>query len=307
MNIALHVNAKLPVSAYGGTERVVWGLGKALARAGHNVTLMALKGSKADFGRVIELDPQMPIGYQIPPDVDIVHFQNVAPYGLERPYVVTVHGNMPQGVLKDPYAIYVSSNHAHRHGASSFVYNGLDWDDYPPFRHDLRRDGCFFLGKAAWKVKNIRGAIRIAAAAGEKLDVLGGYRLNFKMGFRFTLDKHVRFHGMVDNIRKGVVANKSKGLIFPVLWDEPFGLAVVESLYFGAPVFATPHGSIPELVLPEFGVLSEDENVLANALRTFDADSVRCHEYAADMFNADIMASNYIKYYERRLNNLPFG
>ena len=111
---------------------------------------------------------------------------------------------------------------------------------------------------------------------------------------------------MVDNARKGEVANRSKGLIFPVLWDEPFGLAMVESLYFGAPVFATPRGSMPELILPEFGVLSEDERVLADAVSGFHTDEKLCHEYAADTFNADVMAANYLKYYERRLNGEKF-
>lgn len=306
MKIALQVDAKLPVAGYGGTERVVWGLGRALARAGHQVTLLAYKGSQCDFGKVVERDPSLPLAAQIPQDADIVHFQNGVPACVDKPYIVTIHGNLLPGTVPDPYSVFVSKNHAMRNGAEAFVHNGIDWDDYPRFVAGQQRDGAFFLAKAAWKVKNVRGAIRIARMAGERLDVLGGYRLNFKMGFRFTPDRHVRFYGMVDNARKGEVANRSKGLVFPVLWDEPFGLAMVESLYFGAPVFATPRGSMPELILPEFGVLSEDERVLAEAIAGFHADEKLCHEYAADTFNADVMAANYLKYYERRLNGEKF-
>ena len=78
-----------------------------------------------------------------------------------------------------------------------------------------------------------------------------------------TPDLNVRFHGMVGNDEKGRVANSSRGLVFPVLWDEPFGLAVVEAMYFGAPVFGATRGSLPELVIPDAGVLSESPEELA--------------------------------------------
>ena len=328
MRIGLHIGCSLPVKRYGGTERVVWSLAKALHRAGHEVTLIAGKGTAADFARVVELRPGMSVWAQIPDNLDIIHFQNALPPlpaaayadGISRaltgkrdiPYVVTVHGNIPGGRLPDPNAIFVSANHASRHGGSAYVYNGLDWEDYPRFTPGLRRKGVFFLGKAAWKVKNLRGAIKIARMSGERLDVLGGHRLNLKMGFRFTPDLNVRFHGMVGNDEKGRVANSSRGLVFPVLWDEPFGLAVVEAMYFGAPVFGATRGSLPELVIPDAGVLSESPEELAAAIRDFNADERLLHNYAATTFNSDIMGRKYLSYYEQILNNekinsLPAG
>ena len=53
--------------------------------------------------------------------------------------------------------------------------------------------------------------------------------------------------------------NASRGLIFPVRWHEPFGLAVIESLYFGCPVFATPYGALPELVQEVLDKLADGE------------------------------------------------
>ena len=58
---------------------------------------------------------------------------------------------------------------------------------------------------------------------------------------------------MVDASKKKVIIEQSKGLIFPVTWHEPFGLAITESFYFGAPVGGTPYGALPELVSPEVG------------------------------------------------------
>ncbi|MGR5543430.1 glycosyltransferase, partial [Vibrio campbellii] len=74
-------------------------------------------------------------------------------------------------------------------------------------------------------------------------------------------------------------------------WHEPFGLAVTESLYFGCPVFASPYGSLPELVNEDVGVLSHHESDLVTAIEQAEAfDSKRCNEYARDAFNATIMA-----------------
>ncbi|MCB6745861.1 glycosyltransferase, partial [Anaerostipes hadrus] len=86
---------------------------------------------------------------------------------------------------------------------------------------------------------NVRGAIRVARRAGRPLEVLGGYRLNLKMGFRLTLDPNARFHGMVDDAGKAAILGRAAGLLFPVRWHEPFGIAVIEAMYFGLPVFAT--------------------------------------------------------------------
>ena len=72
---------------------------------------------------------------------------------------------------------------------------------------------------------------------------------------------------MVGGTQKTGLLNASRGLIFPVRWHEPFGLAVIESLYFGCPVFSTPYGALPELVPVHCGVLSDQASVLAEAVR----------------------------------------
>ena len=84
------------------------------------------------------------------------------------------------------------------------------------------------MAKAAWRVKNLKGAVKVSRLAGMKLDVMGVHRLNLNMGFRFTPWLSVRFWGDVDNLTKSKVMQTSRGLVFPVTWHEPFGLAVVE-------------------------------------------------------------------------------
>ena len=95
-------------------------------------------------------------------------------------------------------SIFVSENHANRYGSDSFVHNGLDWEDYGEPNLDNERSYFHFLGNAAWKVKNVKGAIAtIKQTQKEQLKVLGGKRINFKMGVRFTLSSRISFEGMV--------------------------------------------------------------------------------------------------------------
>lgn len=303
MNILIFIDSVIPVTAYGGTQRVMWSLARELAGMGHDVRFLARQGSFCDFARVIVFDPSRTVASQVPEDTDIVHFNDKVPENVGKPYIVTYHGNFLKGEL-DRNAVFVSSDHARRYGSSSFVYNGLDWNGYGKADLNASRMWYHFLGKAAWRVKNVKGAIDVVRALpGERLYVLGGSRFNLKMGLRLTLTPKARFRGMVEGEEKEHYLRHSKGLVFPVRWDEPFGLAIIESLYFGAPVFGTPYGSLPELVIPEVGFLTRSKDEMVGFLR--DGRRFRpetCHEYARDRFNSKVMAEAYLRKYETVLN-----
>lgn len=306
MKIVLVYNGIIPVIKYGGTERVIWYLGKELAQMGHKVSYLVKKGSKCDFGEIIQIEEEKKIEELIPNDADLVHFHSNTPEDLDLhcPYLVTIHGNRND---KRPFgrnAVFVSGNHASRFGSDSFVYNGLDWEDYSTPDLSVKREHFHFLANAAWRVKNVRGAIDvIKRTPEEKLRVLGGVRFNVKMGLRFTFSPRIRFHGMVGGNEKLNLVKKSKGILFPVLWHEPFGLAIIESLYFGCPVFATPYGSLPELVKEEVGFLSSDAKELSQAvLDTGKFSKKYCHEYAKENFNSKRMALAYLDKYETVMN-----
>ena len=303
MKIALVCNAQLPAKTYGGTERVVWDLANALAALGHRVVLAAAKGTVAPFAQVVELNPDRPVADILPGDVDVVHFNNIPDNrNLTKPYIVAVHGNNAPGFILDKNSVFVSSDHAARYGSREFVYNGLNWDNYPVADIFQTRKRLHFLGKGAWKVKNMKGAILTAKRAHAPIDIMGATRISFKMGFKFCLDPNAHFHGMVSNEEKGRIIPASRGLVFPVVWSEPFGLAITESMWYGAPLYGTPYGSLPELV-GENGFLSNSASELAAAIREGAAlNPAKCREYAGDIFNSMAMAKGYVEKYERVLN-----
>lgn len=303
MNILIVSQAQIPVAKYGGTERIIWWLGRELNRLGHKVTYLVAPGSSCPFAEVLPLHPAMDINLQVPDDIDVVHFHLPVYNFSKKPCVVTVHDNPGAGMDFHANSVFVSANHAARHGSDTFVYNGIDFSDYQQPDFSKKRSYTHFLAKAAWRLKNVKGAIDVATQSGNKLIVLGGTRLNIKMGLRFTPNFNVRFKGMVDNEEKSKILAGSKALLFPVLWHEPFGIAIIESLYFGCPVFGTPYGALPELVPASVGLLSNSKSALAEGLKNVAGFNNRlCHEYAADNFNAGIMAKKYLALYTRVLN-----
>lgn len=303
MNIVIVHDSRLPVSKYGGIERVIWYLGKEFVKMGHQVTYLVKSGSVCPFANVKTLDKQRPISRQIPENTDLVNFHFQPEEPVPYPFLVSIHGNLPAGTSFFRTTNFVSKNHAFRYGADAYVWNGLDWDDYgmPELcKHDQY---VHFLGKAAWRVKNVRGAIRMAAVNSTEIKILGGTRINVKMGLRITWSKWATFYGMVGGEEKCRLLKSSRGLIFPVLWHEPFGLAMIESLYFGCPVLGTRYGSLPEIITDETGYLSGSMQDLTNAFSSLDSYNRRlCHEYVVDKFNSKEMAKNYLRLYETVLN-----
>jgi glycosyltransferase involved in cell wall biosynthesis len=304
MKILFVHNSILPASKYGGRERALWWLAKELNNRGHHISLLSPKGTVCSFARVLDFNMSRSIDEQIPVDVDLVHIHfSLKEEKFRKPYVVTIGGN---GRLNEEYplnSIFLTKNHAERHGAKAYVFNGLDIDEYGKPDLDNKRTHVHFLAKAAWKVKNVKGAIHMARKSGYRLEIIGGNRLNLKMGFRFTFDPNTRFNGMQGGKKKFDILQHSKALLFPVLWHEPFGIAMIESMYYGCPVFGTPWGSLPEIVPEEAGFLSNKYSAHIERLKEVESfDRKNIHQFVCDKFSAKAMTDSYLACYEKVLN-----
>ncbi|MEO6732670.1 MAG: glycosyltransferase [Ferruginibacter sp.] len=303
MHILIVNNSFIPALRYGGTERMIWWLGKMLVKSGHQVSYLVAKGSYCPFADVYELNPAVPFNSQVPVSADVVHLLSGNNEIPDKPYVITMQGNLNEAIELDRNTVFVSRNHAYRYGSESFVYNCLDVEDYGKPDLASKRNYIHFLADAAWRIKNVKGAIKIAKEAAVPLQVIGGVRFNINMGIRLTFDLNARFHGMKGGDEKIKIINGSKGLLFPVLWNEPFGIALIESLYFGCPVIGTPYGSLTELIPKEVGFLSAKKDELVTAVKNIDSyNRTACHQYVMDNFTADKMTLQYLALYEKVIN-----
>ena len=300
MHILIVCNGIIPVKKYGGTERVVWWLGQELHRRGHRITFLAAQGSQASFAQVLTYNPQKLIAEQVPDNVDMVHSFVPIQEPLPKPYIFTLEGNSRPYEEYDINTIFVSKNHAQRHNSEAFVYNGLGLDEYGKVDFNTTRNHLLFLGQDR-KEKNLPGCRYIARKVGETL-VAGGAEKRNKLFINWQKDNTI-YKGLVGGEEKLTLLRHSKALLFPVVWDEPFGIVMPESLYFGAPVFGTCYGSLPEIVTKEVGFLSNNKEELVEAVKNLDSyDAKTCHEYVCDNFAAKQMADKYLMYYEQVLN-----
>lgn len=294
MRVSIVHSAKLPVTTYGGTERVIWWLAKGLSEAGVLVTLVCQKGSHCPFATVVESDFNGDWQKHLPA-ADINHFFSTPSLEPSTPYLVTIEGNGKPGERFLRNTVFVSGNHAQRHGAQAFVYNGIDPDDCE--YSDEKEDYLFFLAKASWRVKNVKGAIRVARRSARPLRILGGGRWWLKNW------RGVSWEGMVGGAEKSRLVARGAGLIFPVEWNEPFGVAVVEALMSGTPVLASRRGSLPELVNENVGAVCDSEEALIAAVERLPSiKPADCRDWAASKFHYRKMTEAYREKYETVLS-----
>jgi glycosyltransferase involved in cell wall biosynthesis len=136
---------------------------------------------------------------------------------------------------------------------------------------------------------------------------LSPYRSNQE--FRYYSDKilpyslkhrNISYVGNLSGARKMNFIAQAKALLFPIDWEEPFGMAVIEALACGTPVVAMKRGAMPEIIQHGVnGFLAENEKEFADyMLRVDEIDPEVCRKSVEERFSAEGMAKSYIDRYE---------
>ncbi|MCX5514630.1 glycosyltransferase [Kaistia algarum] len=308
LRIALICEQRVPVERYGGTERIVEWMARGLLRRGHSVTLIAPAGSNIPGTRLVTAGAAAEAASRLPVDIDIVHAHGWTNAAFAKPTLWTLHGNAPGFGFEGNWN-FISRDHASRHGRKTFVYNGIPPDEI--YFQPEKSDRHLFLSRVNRAGKNVTRAIELSRRFDVGLDIAGGARWELltrsvvrKEGaFRRSFSPKIRFHGMVGGWDKARLLAEARSLLFPIRWDEPFGLVAVEALLAGTPVIASPRGAIPEIVAPDVGFLCESDAEFAAAFEGVPSIDARfCRDYAATLFSADAMVAGYVELYRRILD-----
>jgi len=321
----------LPPRGYGGTETIVAALADQLVMRGHHVALLGAGQNRTrahEFYPLYETPPTGQLGSPMPEviataeaarvlaelDVDIVHDHSLAGPLLARgravPTVATVHGPATGdngsyferlGTTIDVVAISESQRRLNpRINWAGTVHNGVDVASYT-FAHG--GDYVLWLGRVT-PDKGPAIAIDAARAAGRRIVLAGklnepAERAHFDQEVRPRLGRGAEWVGEADYRVKRELLAGALCLLFPIRWEEPFGIVMVEALASGTPVVAFRRGSVAEIVRHDVtGVIADDFDAFAAGIgRAVDLDPALCRAAAETRFDLPVMADGYERIY----------
>src|SRR5438309_3332508 len=319
----------VPPLRYGGTELVVAELAAALRRRGLDVVIYATGDSRPDGVEVRSYFPsaQWPPNADVdathaawslrdigrdPRGFDVVHLHSIAAVELARlcpyPAVATVHHDRDERFSRIYHAnpqvklVAISNSQARREVApvTAVIHHGLSPDRFP----FLPEQGyLLYLGRYS-REKGPHLAIDVAAQA--ELPLLMAGEPHEPEYFEEELAPKMHKHGVIDlgavgGPRKATLLAHARALLFPIQWDEPFGLVMIEAQLSGVPVLALRRGSVPEVIEDGItGLVADDPTELVSGARISDKlfDRVRIRELARRRWSADRMAADYLRLYE---------
>jgi len=324
----------VPPTGYGGTELVVAELARALQARGAEVVVYATGDSRLEGIEIrsIFAEGQWPPSTDIerthatwalrdigkdPLGFDVVHVHTPCAVEMARlcpyPVVCTMHHDTDKD-LTDLYQraprvrlVAISRSQARREKAkvSHVVHHGLD-----PARFHPKSDQGYLLYLGRYeRVKGVTHAIEVAERASLPLVMAG--RPHDQEYYDREVSPLVRKHGVLEvgpvgGERKAMLLARARALLFPVEWDEPFGLVMIEAMLSGVPVLALARGAVPEVIEDgRTGVLCDDPTEMVAAARIaetfFDRKIIR--RIAEERWSADRMARDYLRIYRSAIED----
>jgi glycosyltransferase involved in cell wall biosynthesis len=330
----------VPPVDYGGTELFVAHLAEGLQKLGVEVVVYAIGESTVSTERRWLYQQSLwPI--KIPErswlrevnhtswaiadamnESHVVHVQSaqslVFSRMVKRPFVLTLHGPhdpfLSEFYSYFPDVQYVCISRAqcgeeampNRHT----IHHGIDVSLYRLVEN--KQQYLSFIGRIA-PIKGTHIAIDVAQRTGIPLKIAGEvqpiYQQYFERHVRPQLDgKLVEYIGPADLKAKNELLGNSMAMLFPIQWNEPFGLAMVEAMACGTPVLAMPGGSVPEVVREGIsGHICRNVREMASRVLNLNFKPAAVRAYVEQNFSIEKMASRYAALYQDILSRKTYA
>ncbi len=228
------------------------------------------------------LYPQVPVVYTLHDQLDQQRRETIEAFMSPNQHFISISDNQRRGAPDLPYA--------------ATVYNGIDTKLFAPKGEP--EDYLLFVGRIV-EYKGVKEAIQVAIKTKSRLLIIG----QVQAADQWFFDTHVKpylndkilYLGMIDHDQLPRYYQKARALLMPVLWEEPFGLTMVEAMACGTPVLAFHRGSIPEVVVDgKTGYVVESVNAMAEALGIVDQiKRADCRKHVLANFSLNRMVDGY--------------
>ncbi len=107
--------------------------------------------------------------------------------------------------------------------------------------------------------------------------------------------QQIEYLGEINHAEKTELLGNAAVTLFPIAWQEPFGLVMTESMATGTPVIAMNLGSVPEVIAHgETGFVCQSyEEMQAMIPRALELNRQTCREYVKNNFSVVQMVNGY--------------
>jgi len=322
----------VPPLRYGGTELFIANLACELHARGHDVTVYGNGDSRlpcrvkwryphtewplddAVRSQLKNADHTAWAMHDAASWADVVHLNDVVglPFTMhvDAPAVLTIH-HPHEPLLSEQYERYPDIDYVligrwlalrEQMPKLHVVHHGIPLKQYV-FSAE-KDDYVAFLGRMA-PCKGPHLAIAAARKAGIRLKLAGEVQPIFKEYWETEVLPHidgdrVQWVGEADRTAKNALLSRARALLFPIQWEEPFGLVMIESMACGTPVIALPGGAVEEVVSDGVnGWVCRDVDEMAARLAGLSIDPAACRASAARDFSVERMAADYSAIYEQ--------
>jgi glycosyltransferase involved in cell wall biosynthesis len=323
----------VPPRKYGGTELFIAQLAEGLKNSGVDVVVYANGESTVGVEtRWLYKSQQWPILGEVfdnlkdfnhaswavadaAADCDVIHLNSMSALMFTRytqnKFVYTMH-HVHEEKLSEMYAFFsgvefvtISEFQRQQETMSRMhcIHHGIDLTTY--HARSRKREYLSFLGRIA-PIKGTHIAIEVAKKSGIPLKIAGEVQPQFKPYFDEKIKPHIdgkfiEYVGEVDLPQKNELLGNSLALLFPIQWNEPFGLVMIEAMACGTPVLALPGGAVEEIVRDGIsGFVCQSADEMAQRAHDlpgpFTPNNVR--QYCQQYFSLDRMVADYLALYQ---------
>ena len=249
-------------------------------------------------------------------DCDIIHLNSVpalmfARFVPDSRFVYTLH-HVHEEHLSEVYQFFsdvefvtISDFQRNLESMSRMrtIHHGIDLNSYS--LKPAKQEYLSFLGRIA-PMKGTHIAIEVAKKAGIPLKIAGEIQPVFQDYYDSQVKPHVdgkfiEYVGEANLEEKNELLGNSMAMLFPIQWNEPFGLVMIEAMACGTPVLALPGGAVEEVVQDGMsGFICDSPQAMVDRARSlkgaFKAANVR--QYCQQYFSVDRMVADYLSLYQ---------
>jgi len=336
MRVALISPPFLPVPPpkYGGTELFIAQLAEGLKASGVDVVVYANGESTVSVEtRWLYKNKQWPLRGEVfdniedfnhaswsihdaAADCDIIHLNNVPALMFTRfvkgsKFLYTLHhvheDHLSRLYQFFPEVEYVTISDFQREHETMprmrTIHHGIDLNWYR--LQTNKQEYLSFLGRIA-PIKGTHVAIEIAKKSGIPLKIAGEVQPVFRDYFETKIKPHIdgkfiEYLGEADVALKNELLGNSLAMLFPIQWNEPFGLVMIEAMACGTPVLALSGGAVEEVVKDSIsgfvGHSADDLVARAKGIAgVFNPSNIR--QYCQQYFSVDRMVADYLALYQ---------